>query len=283
MRGYCVIALAGLLLAGCSTFEGYPKRVDYTEQYIQEVGDYVSPAVVKLYNGERDLARQTGLRNNIVTARIYAIDVNFHYFVRDITSQQNFAAVSADWAAIGLATAGVLTGSAGTKTTLAAISAAILGGKAVIDKDIFYSKTIPTIITEMEAQRKIVLVQIYTGLKKNADNYTLYQALADLDRYYNAGTLNGALIGLTTGAGAKSEAADDRIATVLSGNYTFDDASQKLQKFWKPDGKKADTENTKKLRAWMAGNGLNGESITFFINSDVYAAKRAKAVKDLRL
>jgi len=247
MRGYCAVTL-GVLLGGCATFEGYPKRIDVSDQYLEEVGPFVAPSVVRLYANEGDLRRQSALRNNIVTARIYAIDVNFHNFVRDITTQQNLGVIGADWAAIGLATAGVLTGSAGNKTTLAAISAAILGAKASIDKDIFYSKTIPAIVTEMEGQRKLVLAQIYAGLKKSSDEYTLFQALADLDRYYNAGTLNGALVGLTTGAGMKSEEGNTQIAAVLSANYSFDDPAQKLRKFWKPDGK-INSENAAKWPA----------------------------------
>jgi hypothetical protein len=277
-----VIALAVMLLSGCASIEGYPNRLEYAAQYVAEVGPYAAPEAVLRYNATTDLTSATLLRNNIVTARIFSIDANFHQFVRDLTTQQNLSSVGIDWAAIGLASAGAVVGSSQTKAILAAISAGLLGAKASVDKDVFYNKTIPALITLMEGQRKIVLAQIYVGLRKGAADYTLYQALADLDSYYNAGTINGALVGLTVTAGASSQAGSDQIAAVLSSNFSVDDSSQKLRKFWKPDGT-INIENQTKLKNWMKANGVDPGSVSFFIYSDVYAAKRSKAVSDLKI
>jgi hypothetical protein len=277
-----VIALAVMLLSGCASIEGYPNRLEYAAQYIAEVGPYAAPDAVLRYNATTDLTSATLLRNNIVTARIFSIDANFHQFVRDLTTQQNLSSVGIDWAAIGLASAGAVVGSSQTKAILAAISAGLLGAKASVDKDVFYNKTIPALITLMEGQRKIVLAQIYVGLRKGAADYTLYQALADLDSYYNAGTINGALVGLTVTAGASSQAGSDQIAAVLSSNFSVDDSSQKLRKFWKPDGT-INIENQTKLKNWMKANGVDPGSVGFFIYSDMYAAKRSKAVSDLKI
>jgi hypothetical protein len=274
--------LSALVASGCSSIDGYPNRLEYSEQYIVEVGGLVSPNAVLQYGAMSDVSSATLQRNNIVTARIFSIDANFHQFVRDLTTQQNLSNIGVDWAAIGLASAGAAVGSLQTKTILAAISGGILGAKAAVDKDVFYNKTIPALITLMEAQRKIVLAQIYTGLKRSAADYTMFQALADLDAYYNAGTINGAIVGLTTTAGASSQAGSDQIAAVLSANFSSDDSTTKLRKFWKPDGT-INKENQTKLVNWMSANGVDPGSITFFIYSDQYAAKRAKAVSDLKI
>jgi hypothetical protein len=276
------VAGIGLLVAGCASIEGYPNRLEYSQQYVAEVGPYASPEAVLRYNATTDLTTATLLRNNTVTARIFSIDANFHQFVRELTTQQNLSAVGVDWAAIGLASAGAVVGSSQTKSILAAISAGLLGAKASVDKDIFYNKTIPALITLMEAQRKVVLAQIYVGLKKGASEYTLYQALADLDSYYNAGTINGALVGLTTVAGVSSQDGSIQIAAVLSSNFSFDDSSQILRKFWKPDGT-INLENQTKLKNWMRANGVDPGSISFFISSELFASKRPKAVSDLKL
>jgi hypothetical protein len=256
--------------------------LEYAQQYVAEVGPYASPDVVIQYNAARDPTTAGLLRNNIVTARIFAIDANFHKFVRELTTEQNLSNVGIDWAAIGLASAGAVVGSLQTKAILATISAGLLGAKASFDKEVFYNKTIPALITLMEAQRKIVLAQIYVGLKKAPGDYTLFQALADLDSYYNAGTINGAIVGLTTTAGISSQDGNEQIAAVLSGNFSFDDSGQKLRKFWKPDGT-INSENQDKLRKWMRANGVDPGSINFFILDEEFAAKRAKAVADLKI
>jgi hypothetical protein len=273
---------AAFLASGCASVDGYPNRLEYSEQYVAEVGPYASPDAVLRYNATTDITAATLLRNNTVTARIFSIDANFHQFVRQLTTQQNLSNVGVDWAAIGLASAGAVVGSSQTKAILAAISAGLLGAKASVDKDVFYNNTIPALITLMEGQRKIVLAQIYVGLKKSVTEYTLYQALADLDSYYNAGTINGALVGLTVTAGVSSQLGSDQIAAVLTSNYSSDDSSQILRKFWKPDGT-INTENQTKLKNWMKANGVDPGSITYFIYSETFSAKRAKAVSDLKI
>jgi hypothetical protein len=292
LKGDCIfhriwkssIALIGLSLItfGCASVDGYPARLEYAEQYVAEVGPYASPDVVIQYNAARDPTTAGLLRNNIVTARIFAIDANFHKFVRGLTTEQNLSNVGVDWAAIGLASAGAVVGSLQTKAILATISAGLLGAKASFDKEVFYNKTIPALITLMEAQRKIVLAQIYVGLRKAPGDYTLFQALADLDSYYNAGTINGAIVGLTTTAGISSLDGNEQIAAVLSSDFLFDDNSQKLRKFWKPDGTTINSDNQDKLKKWMRANGVDPGSISFFI-TDGSAAKRAKAVADLKI
>lgn len=279
--GYVLWAAIG---GGCAAVDGYPKRLEYADQYIAEVGSFASPAAVLQYNSAADVTTATLLRNNTVTARIFSIDANFHQFVRDLTTQQNISTVGVDWAAIGLASAGAVVASSQTKTILAAIAGGILGAKASVDKDIFYNKTIPALITLMEAQRKIVLAQIYVGLKKPATDYTMYQALSDLDAYYNAGTINGAIVGLTTTAGVSSQEGSSQIAAVLTANFAPDDNAikAKLRNFWKPDGT-INSENQDKLRAWMKANGVDPGSISFFIYADKYVTKRKSAVADLKI
>ena len=282
-RSWLVCALGLLvLLPSCASVDGYPKRLEYSDQFVDEVGWYASPSAVLQYNATVDVSAQTALRNQIVTARIYAINANYYKFVRDLTGQQNTGNVATDWAAIGLATAGTLAASAQTKAALAALTGGIIGAKSAIDRDVFYNKTIQTIITQMEGQRKIVLSNIYAGLKKSSTDYTLFQALADLDNYYSAGTLNGALVGLTASAGSTSDDGDVQIAAVLTGDFSYDDPAQKLRKFWKPDGK-INAENQTKILTWMRKNKLQIDDITSLIYNSSFAAARAQAVKDLNI
>lgn len=67
---------------------------------------------------------------------------------------------------------------------------------------------------------------------------------------------------------------------LIESTYRFDDASAKLEKYWRPAGD-VHAGNEKKLRQWLADNGIGGVSIPFFINTAQFAQFRAKAVKDL--
>lgn len=281
--GWRIAVLFGAsLVSGCVAVEGYPKRLEYSPQYVAEVGVYASPAALIQYNSITDPSAAALYRNNIVTARIFAIDANFHEFVRQLTTQQNLSNVGVDWAAIGLASAGAVVGSSQTKAILAAISAGILGAKSSVDKDLFYNKTIAALVTLMEGQRKIVLSQIYSGLRKGPGDYTVYQALADLDNYYNAGTINGAFVGLTVSAGASSLDGDSQIAAVLASDFMSDNNSELLLKFWKPNGLR-NPLNQKAISDWLKLHRPDAGSIRFFINSPLYVKDRADAVAFFKL
>jgi hypothetical protein len=284
MRSICAVLVSRILVIGlsvtvtaCASLDGYPKRLGDSEQYVAEVNSFVSPTAIIQYNGDPNQ------RNNIVTARIYAIDVNYHNFVHALTSEQNVGSVGTDWIALALAGVGATTGSAATKAALAAASGGVIGARAAVSKDVFYNNTVPTLITQMEAQRKTILAQIYTGLMKSPTDYTIYQALADLDAYYNAGTLNGALVGLANSASANSQVGDGLIAASLTLHYSFDTPAQSLRKFWMPDGTTVNAQNAAAIRSWMSTNKLNTASIPAFIYGKEYASQRAKAVKDLKL
>ena len=58
-----------------------------------------------------------------------------------------------------------------------------------------------------------------------------------------------------------------------------------LYRFWKPDGTKIDENAQEKIKEWMENNGLDPSNshIPIFIYSDVFAAERINAVKDLGL
>jgi len=285
MRSFYAVLVSRILVIGlsvtvtaCASLDGYPKRLGDSEQYVAEVNSFVSPTAILNYNGIDPIQR-----NNIVTARIYAIDVNYHNFVHALTSEQNVGSVGTDWIVLALAGVGATTGSAATKAALAAASGGVIGARAAVSKDVFYNNTVPTLITQMEAQRKTILAQIYTGLMKSPIDYTIYQALADLDAYYNAGTLNGALVGLANSASANSQVGDGLIAASLTLHYSFDTAAQSLRNFWMPDGTTVNTKNAAAIRAWMSTNKLNTASIPAFIRGKEYASQRAQAVKDLKL
>lgn len=64
--------------------------------------------------------------------------------------------------------------------------------------------------------------------------------------------------------------------------YTSQDASEWLQRFWKPDGEKVDKANEGRLEAWMMENDLQDISITAFLYGNQFSDKRAKAARDLQ-
>lgn len=72
------------------------------------------------------------------------------------------------------------------------------------------------------------------------------------------------------------------IVDTASSSFLFDDASERLLKFWMPDGVNVYAANEAVLQNWMTDNGVPA-SIAYFINSEEYEALRKKAVADLNI
>ena len=86
--------------------------------------------------------------------------------------------------------------------------------KLAIDKNFFFEKTVPVLITTMNAQRKVALAPLALGMTSDTEVYPLAQALSDLDSYYLAGTFIGALQAIQAEAGAKDKEAEAHLTFV---------------------------------------------------------------------
>jgi hypothetical protein len=150
-------------------------------------------------------------RNEFITGRLTLINLQYIKFIRQfaVSKSQMESAFDVLITGVGLATA--VTGGEAAKAALGAASAGLGATRTSIDKNFFYEKTVPVLITAMNAQRKVVLLPILDGIKQDINTYPLAQALTDLSEYYFAGTFIGALQAVQKDAGAKEEAADKKI------------------------------------------------------------------------
>jgi len=135
------------------------------------------------------------------------------------------------------------------------------------------------LLATMEAERRKVMVRIREGLVKSETEYSLIQALLDLDDYYKAGSIPGALIAIAATSGETLKKAEEEIRGV----YLKDSSGDILRRYWKPKGV-IDQEFQGKLREWMTKNNIpTTVPITFFIRAKEYAPQREQAVKALGL
>ena len=153
-------------------------------------------------------------RDRFVLGRIVLVDLRYLAFIKTLTADKQQLDTATDLANLTLNLAGTLVGGARAKTNLAAAAAGISGAKATIDKDYFYEKSIEALIATMNAKRKEVLIGILTGLTLSLDDYPFERAVTDLQQYYLAGTLNGAIQFINVQA-AQSETSSNKELKVL--------------------------------------------------------------------
>lgn len=205
-----------LLTTGCAAIGGYPKPSTDPEIEIKSLKKYfVSEEVVKCRESS-GVEEARFCRDNLVNGRIRAVNIRFNTFIKELAQDGVTGNILTDWTVLALTATATVAGGAGAKAALAAASAGLIGAKGAFDKNAYYDKTMPAIVTRMVAERKKVLATIREGLvKENFKEYPLDKALDDVDAYYAAGTIPGAISAVTEDAGKTAQDADSRIQIAL--------------------------------------------------------------------
>ena len=137
----------------------------------------------------------------------------------------------------------------------------------------------------MRANRTSVLARIRTGLQQGIAEYPLGAALTDVEDYYFAGTVLGALIGITEAVGVQAAEANRRLSVATG--FSQSAAARALRLFFNEPGL-ADEERIRRLRSIQAAarqEGLGDVNVASFIRdaSPENEEKLARVARRLRL
>jgi len=273
--------LTVLAISGCSSMSGIPDRTTDVETELASLKSYFDPTVVTNYQSKPSDTEKKGYRDEVISARLRAIDLNFNEFVKDISSEQKGLNIGSDSTVLLLGAAGAVSTVSSTQAILSATSATVTGVKASIDKNAYYDTTLTALVSQMQANRQKVLVNIYLGMEMDIKEYSLMRALVDIENYFQAGTIIGAVNEINKEAGKQKSEADNELSDIVKGKYKKDKAGDTLRSFWKPDGKTVDSTNEAQLKSWMSSNGIDNTSITMFLRAEHFSDARVKAVADL--
>jgi hypothetical protein len=222
------VLAVSVLLSACAAPRAYPPSSGDVKAELTALGPYLQPSALTPYDspheGDRGGLTPRAWRDVVVNARVRAIDLQFNAFQQDLSRQGVGVGIATDWVSLALNAAGALVSSAanvagtlvsGTAHALSATAAGLGGVGTSIDQKVFFDTTMPTLLATMVAQRKVALVRIHEGLTHAIDAYPLTLALNDLDRYYQAGTIAGALSAIADTAGATATKAEAHLERLV--------------------------------------------------------------------
>jgi hypothetical protein len=216
----CVAGWAALL-SGCVAFDGYPQRATAPDADLKELQTRIDAAAV---GGCLD-APTDSCRNKIIAARMHATDIRFSQFEEALFRDTRKGGFGATLATLGLTSAAAFS-SGGAAQILSGTAAFIIGGREAFQKEVLAERTVIAIHTAMRARRAQVALRLRDGLALPSGRYPLALALSDLNEYYNAGTVLGALIGITETVGATAQKAEDALQTKL--RFQLDAPAERL-------------------------------------------------------
>lgn len=199
-----VASLAALvLLGGCAGFRGAPARL-YTSDELGK-NDRMYAEAIEASASAATGEDQRRVRDRFITVRTALIDYQYGLFRTDLYEGRVGADVGVDLATLGLNGVGAALASTQVKTIAAGLSAFLIGGKASVDKNVYFDRTLPALLEQMDAGRATVRRRILDSMINGTDRYPLMQAAADVEDYFRAGSIAGAIAGITTQATAEKK------------------------------------------------------------------------------
>ena len=256
----CAITILFLCMAlsGClPSVSGGPKRLFTVDEETASIKQQIGPVQFKEYYQLPEPQRAT-YRNEYISARMYAIDLAFSAFNEALTRERQKTGFAADVANLSLTTASTLVSPPGTKDLLSAAATALTGLKATYGNDILLAQTVQLLQTQMRTNRATVATQILKGMQLPTVQYPLAAALSDLEAYYEAGTITGAILKLNESVGTQARNAEiTKNDVVLSAQFTETDATATINGFLFTSGPNGpiNAANRQKLLDLIVGEG----------------------------
>lgn len=204
----CCLLLASLAITGCvSNFVPTLREPDRLYSQDEEIS-YIKSQIDPETESVRVVSADTKAdRNKFITLRMYAIDLAYSKYEAQLTHETEEAGLGATLINLGLTGAASVIPAGETTKALSAAATGVTGAAAAYDKDILLSQSIQNLETQMRADRNNQAAVIFANMKCSVAQYTVGQALSDIEVYRRAGTLTNALIGISKTVGNAEVAA----------------------------------------------------------------------------
>lgn len=194
---------ATLALAACASYRGAPAAIRPGAAPSASSDICPTPSAISAFNagiGRPSNLSNRAWRDQIIGQCIALVDSNYRQFLVGLHREEVATNLGFDLTALTLSGLGsVATGKAANN--LAAASTGVIGAGTAVNKDVFYQKTVPAIIAQMNANRAEIYTSILTAEKANDETgYTLTDAQHDIHDYFVAGTIDGAVANISASA-----------------------------------------------------------------------------------
>ena len=281
-RRICVLLVAWAL-SGCTGLNQFPETaVDYRANLAVKDPAYAA-ALDEMAKPDAD---RVAIRNRMIEERLRLIDVHFAEFQRALARDN----VHANF---GIAVAQIVVGGVGAVVSetasqiLSATGAALAGGQQAYSKAALYEQTMSALLAQMIAARSAMLVKIMDGRTKAIAEYPLSAASRDLEAYYFAGSLPGAVVATAADAKVKSDQAEARLEALRSNQFSDSESKARIQAFlFPPDGdttKASNAANVTAVQNWIEKSPVKGLPIANFLTNADLEALRMKMVRSTSL
>jgi hypothetical protein len=272
--GKSIVCLLLGALGGCAEISGYPTDPEDSDTVIRNLQPYLDPAIDAEYNNATGEARQAK-RDIIVLSRMRAFNIQFDKYEKRLWGDGNSITLGGDLTALALTGLATTASAVGAKTAFSAAATGVIGADAAINKDLYYQRTLPALIAQMEADRSRAQRAILLNLQKPDSVYPLAAAEIDLDALKKAGSMPAAIANVTQAASTEKRTQALKLEEVRSLAVSTSTSTSRL--------------NQARLQAWMDNDTVDATlkeiPLPQFIGGDnpTLESDRMRAIADLRV
>ncbi|WP_425989816.1 hypothetical protein [Brevundimonas sp. TWP2-3-2] len=181
-------------------------RRDYPEHVIYRAFESDSsdcPADVQWPACRAGMSR-AAYRNTVINLYVSSADAAYHQFRLSLSQELKGTAFGSNLAVLIINSVSIVSGDS-ARRALAAGSAFLTGAQASVSRDLFIDRTLPTVLTAMEAARTRVKTDLVRGMSVGADEYPLFMAMNDIRRLQDQARLETAMEQLSQITGARAD------------------------------------------------------------------------------
>jgi hypothetical protein len=207
-KAWLLVLIVAFGLSGCAGLRQFPEVAQDHNAALATLDKDYADALKEIYGlSSANASKAKSIRNQLVETRMAVIDAHFKEFQAGLVKEN----VGVDF---GIALLGVAVGATGSLVAetasqiLSAVSGGLAGAQAAYGKAVFYDKAMSALLAQMQASRKVIAAQIFQRWTQDLDQYPMWMARTDLDAYYFAGSLPGAILATAADAKVKEAQAD---------------------------------------------------------------------------
>jgi hypothetical protein len=286
-------SLLGLILmialSGCAGLNQFPKPLQKPSTELAARDPEYVIAVTNIGTAATPTAKKL-IRNQEITRRLRVIDLNFNDFQTKLAKENVRASFGVAVVQVGVGAAGSLVSETASQI-LSAISGGLAGAQQAYAKAALFDQALSSLLAQMVASRKAILVKIYEGMSRNIDEYSLAEASQDLEAYYFSGSLPGAIIATSADAKVKIDDAEDRLEAFRENSFFASKSGDRINAYiFPPDGNPANPVNVPNRNSiinWINtdpdATAIAGLPIANFVTNKKLEKLRQQAIKDLTI
>jgi hypothetical protein len=195
-----------LATGACASFDAMPRPIFDVQTAVGIPPDYQMAAALERMDRTDNPVAKKELRNRTIALYLAAADARYREFRVGLSRNVKGANLGLGLSVLALTGAGSIAKGAANELSAAASGAS--GAQATMNKELYFEKTLPAIVSAMETNRLRQRANIMRRLRDDdVIQYPLEQAFADIGDYQLATNLDNAIQQITTAAGQREAVA----------------------------------------------------------------------------